>query len=65
VRGVLTGDPGPRRDLTLLNAAAAIYVGGIAADLGEGMTKAVDAIDSGAAANVLERLIAATAGGAV
>ena len=62
VRGVLAGDPGPRRDLTLLNAAAAIYVGGLAADLGEGVAKAAEAIDSGAAGNVLERLIAATAG---
>jgi anthranilate phosphoribosyltransferase len=61
VRGVLAGEPGPRRDLTLLNAAAAIYVGGLAADLGEGVAKAAEAIDSGAAGNVLERLIAATA----
>ncbi len=35
VRAVLAGEPGPRRDLTLLNASAAIYVGGLAADLGE------------------------------
>ncbi len=62
VRGVLAGEAGPRRDLTLLNAAAAIYVGGLAADLGEGVAKAAEAIDSGAAGNVLERLIAATAG---
>jgi anthranilate phosphoribosyltransferase len=60
VRRILAGDPGPRRDLTVLNAAAAIYVGGLAADLGEGAVKAAEAIDSGAAANVLERLIAAT-----
>jgi len=60
VRGVLAGEPGPRRDLTLLNAAAAIYVGGLAADLGEGVAKAAEAIDSGAAGNVLERLVAAT-----
>ena len=60
-RGVLAGEPGPQRDLVLLNAAAAIYVGGLAADLEEGVAKAAAAIDSGAAANVLERLIAATA----
>jgi anthranilate phosphoribosyltransferase len=60
VRGVLAGEPGPRRDLTLLNAAAAIYVGGLAADLSDGAVKAAEAIDSGAAGNVLERLIAAT-----
>jgi anthranilate phosphoribosyltransferase len=64
VRGVLAGEPGPRRDLTLLNAAAAIYVAGLAADLGEGVAKATEAIDSGAAGNVLERLIAATAAAA-
>jgi anthranilate phosphoribosyltransferase len=61
VRAVLAGEPGPSRDLTLLNAAAAIYVGGLAADLGEGVAKATEAIDSGAAGNVLERLIVATA----
>ena len=62
VRGVLAGEPGPHRDLALLNAAAAIYVGGLAADLEQGVAKAAEAIDSGAAGNVLERLIAATAG---
>lgn len=61
VRGVLAGEPGPHRDLTLLNAAAAIYVGGLAADLGEGVERAAEAIDSGAAADVLDRLAAATA----
>ena len=65
VRGVLAGEPGPRRDLTLLNAAAAIYVGGLAADLEEGVAKATAAIDSGAAGNVLERLVAATAAAGV
>lgn len=61
VRAVLAGEPGPRRDLAVLNAAAAIYVGGLAADLDEGVVKAAEAIDSGAAGNVLERLIATTA----
>jgi anthranilate phosphoribosyltransferase len=59
-RAVLAGEPGPHRDLVVLNAAAAIYVGDLAADLQEGVAKATEAIDSGAAANVLERLIAAT-----
>ncbi len=62
VRAVLAGEFGPRRDLALLNAAAAIYVGGLAADLSEGVAKAAEAVDSGAAGNVLERLIEATAG---
>ena len=51
---------GPHRDIVLLNAAAAIYVGGLAADLEDGVGKAAAAIDSGAAAGVLDRLIAAT-----
>ena len=64
-QAVLAGDAGPRRDLVLLNAAAAIYVGGLAADLEEGVSKAAAAIDSGAAADVLARLIAATVSPAV
>jgi anthranilate phosphoribosyltransferase len=60
-RAVLQGETGPRRDIALLNAAAAIYVGGLAADLEDGVGKAAAAIDSGAAANVLDKLIAATA----
>ena len=61
VRRVLAGDPGPHRDLVVLNAGAAIYVGGLAADLAEGVAKAEEALDDGAAASVFERLIAATA----
>jgi anthranilate phosphoribosyltransferase len=60
VRSVLAGEAGPRRDLVLLNAAAAIYAGGGAADLAEGLEKAAEAVDSGAAARVLERLVAET-----
>jgi anthranilate phosphoribosyltransferase len=60
-RAVLAGEAGPKRDIVLLNAAAAIYVGGLAADLTEGVVKAAESIDSGAAAGVLDKLIAATA----
>ena len=60
-RSVLAGDPGPKRDLVLLNAAAAIYLGGLAPDLERGVARAAEAVDSGAAADVLERLVAATA----
>jgi anthranilate phosphoribosyltransferase len=60
-RAVLAGETGPRRDLVLLNAGAAIYVGGLAEDLAEGVGKAAESIDSGAAGRLLERLIAATA----
>ncbi len=48
-----------------LNAGAAIFVGGLAPDIEQGVAKAQESIDSGAAADVLERLIAATAGPAV
>jgi anthranilate phosphoribosyltransferase len=64
-RAVLDGEPGPKRDLVVLNAAAAIYVGGLVPDLEAGVSMAAEAIDSGAAANVLERLVAATASAGV
>jgi anthranilate phosphoribosyltransferase len=63
-RAVLGGESGPHRDIVLLNAAATIYVGGLAADLEEGVAKASSAIDSGAAAIVLGKLIEATAAAA-
>jgi anthranilate phosphoribosyltransferase len=59
-RAVLDGEPGPRRHLVLLNAGAAIYVGGVAGSLAEGVEKATEAIDSGAARELLGRLMAAT-----
>jgi len=46
---ILEGEAGPRRDMVLLNAAAAIVAGGRAADLAEGIALAAEAIDSGAA----------------
>jgi anthranilate phosphoribosyltransferase len=60
-RSVLEGKPGAHRELVLLNAAAAIYVGGLAEGLEQGVGKAGAAVDSGAAAELLERLIATTA----
>ncbi len=65
VRAVLSGELGPRRDLALLNAGAAIYIGGGAESLAGGVEKAAEAIDSGAAAELLGRLIEATGPGAV
>lgn len=46
---VLRGDKGAHRDIVLLNAAATIYTGGVAANLDEGIERARIAIDSGAA----------------
>ena len=43
---VLEGQPGPRREIVLLNAGAAIYVGGQAPDLDSGIALARDSIDS-------------------
>jgi anthranilate phosphoribosyltransferase len=60
-RAVLEGEAGPRRDLVLLNAGAAIYVGGLTGSLAEGVERAVATIDSGAARALLDRLVAATA----
>jgi anthranilate phosphoribosyltransferase len=58
VRDVLYGrETGPRREIVLLNAAAAIVVAGLAKDFVEGIEKADAAINSGAAANCLETLI--------
>ena len=53
---VLKGGQGPRRDIVLLNAAAAIYVADKAASLQEGLTLAKESIDSGKAYNKLELL---------
>jgi len=61
VRGVLEGSPGPARDVVALNAGAAILVGGRAEDLAAGVVRANEAIDSGAARKVLDRLVQATA----
>ncbi len=53
---ILAGRPGPRRDIVLLNAAAALIVAGIAADLRDGATLAARSIDSGEAGRVLEKV---------
>jgi anthranilate phosphoribosyltransferase len=53
---VVTGIPGPRRDIVLLNAAAALVAAGLAGDLKEGVARAGEAVDSGLAAVTLEKL---------
>ncbi len=57
IRRVLAGDPGPRRDIVLMNAAAALVVGGKARDLKEGVVLGARSIDSGAARAKLEALV--------
>ncbi|MHB1159717.1 MAG: anthranilate phosphoribosyltransferase [Chloroflexota bacterium] len=53
---VLQGEEGARRDVVLLNAAAALYAAGRAEGLNEGVAMARESIDSGAAAAKLEQL---------
>jgi anthranilate phosphoribosyltransferase len=60
IRVVLAGENGGRRSAILLNAAGAIAAGGHAEDLREGLDLARRAVDSGAAADRLEQLIAFT-----
>ena len=60
VRAVLAGKKGAARDIVLMNAGAAIYVGGRAGTLAEGIRLAADSIDSGRAAQKLDALVAAT-----
>src|SRR5947208_14886591 len=58
IRAVLAGEEGGRRSAVLLNAAGAIAAAGHAADLREGLEHAREALDSGAAAERLDELIA-------
>jgi anthranilate phosphoribosyltransferase len=58
LRRILKGEKGPRRDAVLLNAAAAIYVAGLAENLKQGIEKAAHSIDSGAAEDKLALLAA-------
>ena len=56
IEAILQGAPGPRRDVVLLNAAAALIIAGRAADFAEGVRCAADAIDSGAGVELLGEL---------
>jgi anthranilate phosphoribosyltransferase len=59
-REVLNGGRGPTRDVVLLNAGAALLVAGVTPTMGEGLRRAAHALDSGAAAARLERMIDTT-----
>lgn len=54
---ILKGEKGGARDVTLMNAAAALKVSGLAKDLKEGVKMSIDAIDSGSALQKLERMV--------
>jgi anthranilate phosphoribosyltransferase len=57
IRSVLAGEPGPKRDVVALNAAAGLMAAGRGADMESSLSLAQAAIDSGDAAKALDRLI--------
>lgn len=64
IRDVLAGKAGPFRDIVLLNAAAALIVGGSCETLTQGVEIAAKSIDSGAAATALAKLVVITSASA-
>jgi len=60
LREVLSGEPGAARDAVLMNAGAAIYLGGLARSIAGGISCAEESVDSGMALQNLEALIEAT-----
>jgi anthranilate phosphoribosyltransferase len=57
LKGILSGERGPKRDMVVLNAGAAIYIAGRAHDLKGGVIKAEESIDSGRALAVLRSIM--------
>lgn len=55
IRSILEGELGPPRDQALLNAGAALVIAGVADDLADGIARACESIDSGAAKDCLAR----------
>ena len=60
MRSVLDDEAGPAHDIVVINAGAAIYTAGVAVNLEEGITRAADAIHTGAARAKLEALVKLT-----
>ncbi|MHB1021563.1 MAG: anthranilate phosphoribosyltransferase [Acidobacteriaceae bacterium] len=56
LRSIFSGERGPRRDIVLLNASAALVAGGVAYDLQEGVVRAAQAIDDGAVSKLVKQL---------
>lgn len=56
LQSIFTGEPGPRRDVVLLNAAAVLVTAGLAADIRAGIALAAQAIDTGAVTYLIESL---------
>lgn len=57
IRSILAGEPGPRRDAAVINAAPALVVAGLAHGFEEGVEVAARSIDSGASAGVLDEVV--------
>jgi anthranilate phosphoribosyltransferase len=62
MHSALDNEPGPARDIVLLNAGAALHVAGLAADLKSGVVRARGAIESGKARRKLDELVRLTTG---
>jgi anthranilate phosphoribosyltransferase len=60
LRTILAGEKGPRRDIVLLNAAGALWAARAVEDLAEGLSRAAESIDTGAARTKLDALVRAT-----
>lgn len=60
IRSILAGERGPRRDIVLINAAAALYTGKCTDNLAEGVRLAADMIDTGKAGKKLDELVELT-----
>lgn len=60
IRRILAGEPGPPRDVILLNAGAAIYVADVAPTIAAGIELARASVDGGAAKRLLERVVRAS-----
>ena len=56
-RGILSGEKGAKRDAVLMNAGAALYIGGKAESLANGIRLAAEIIDSGKALATLDKII--------
>jgi anthranilate phosphoribosyltransferase len=62
IRSVLEDNPGPARDVVVLNAGAAVYAAGVTDSLAEGVSRADVAVASGEARTCLDRLVVLTQG---
>ena len=60
LRAVLGNEPGPALDIVALNAGAALYVAGVASDIGDGLARARAAIADGSARDRLQQYIDTT-----